>query len=346
MPKNIYHRIIESTEPFVIAEVGANHNGDINLAKKLIITAKKCGADAVKFQSWTKKSLFVKSFYKEKSQFVDKKFGTLEDMVERFSLNKAEHIELKKYCDKQNIIFCSTPFSIEEADLLEELGVLLFKIASMDINHVSFLKHVAKKGKTIILSTGMAALSEIENALDTIYDTGNQKVILLHCVSIYPPDDKIINLRNIIMLKETFGVPVGFSDHSIGISIPLAAVAIGAKVIEKHFTLDKNLPGWDHAVSADPEELEIIVKESKRITKALGYYQRNFSETELEQRKVFRRSIVTKRKIKKGETIKESDIDFKRPGNGIRPDQAKYIIGRKAKKDIENDTLIKWSDLI
>ncbi len=346
MMNEFYNKLVNRKYPYIIAEIGANHNGDINLAKKMIDKAKECGCDAVKFQSWTKESLFTKGFYKEKNQFVDKKFGTLEEMVEKFSLSKEEHVILKKYCDRKKITFCSTPTTPEEVDMLNELKVPFFKVASMDLNNLSFLEYISEKGKTIILSTGMGSLAEIETALNTIYETGNKEVILFHCIAIYPPDDKIINLRNIEMLNKTFIIPVGFSDHTIGTSIPLAAIVLGAKVIEKHFTLDKTMPGWDHAVSANPDEMKIIVEEGKRIVTALGEYRRVVSEQEKKQRESFRRSVVTKRKIKEGEILQKLDIDFKRPGTGIRPDEIKYILGRKVNKDINEDELIKWEDLI
>jgi len=345
MTSKFYKEIITRKEPYIIAEIGANHNGDLELAKKMIEKAKKCGCNAVKFQSWSKNSLFTKGFYKEKSQFVDEKFGNMEEMVEKFSLAKKEHIVLKEYCDKTKITFFSTPISPEEIDMLDELGVPFFKVASMDLNNLSFLEYMARKGKTIILSTGMGSLAEIETAINTIYNAGNEEIVLLHCIAVYPPEDKILNLRNIKMLNRTFNIPVGFSDHTIGISIPLAAITLGARVIEKHFTLDKTMPGWDHSVSANPEEMKIIVKEGKRIIKALGEYTRVISKIEMKQRSSFRTSIVSKEKLRKGEVIKESKLNFKRPGTGIRPDEIKYIIGRKVNRDIVRDELIKWEDL-
>ena len=345
MMSEFYNEICMRKEPYIIAEIGANHNGDINLAKKMIDKAKDCGCDAVKFQSWSKKSLFTKNFYKEQNQFKDNNFGTLEEMVEKFSLSKKDHAVLKEYCDNKKITFFSTPFSFEEVDMLDELKVPFFKVASMDLNNLSFLKYVSEKGQTIILSTGMGSLAEIETALNIIYETGNKEVILFHCIAIYPPDDKIINLRNIEMLNKTFSIPVGFSDHTIGTSIPLAAIALGAKVIEKHFTLDKTLPGWDHAVSANPEEMKVIVEEGKRIVTSLGEYRRVVSEQEKKQIESFRRSVVTKRNIKEGEILQKENLDFKRPGTGIRPDEIKYILGRKVNKDIDEDELIKWEDL-
>lgn len=346
MMSEFYNKLVNREYPYIIAEIGANHNGDIKLAKKMIDKAKECGCDAVKFQSWSKNSLFTKSFYKEKNQFVDEKFGTLEEMVEKFSLSKKEHIILKEYCDNKKITFCSTPTTPEEVDMLDELKVPFFKVASMDLNNLSFLKYIAEKGKTIILSTGMGSLAEIETALNIIYEAGNKEVILLHCIAIYPPDDTIVNLRNIEMLNKTLSIPVGFSDHTIGTSIPLAAIALGARVIEKHFTLDKTMPGWDHAVSANPEEMKVIVEEGKRIITALGEYRRVVSEQEKKQRESFRRSVVSKRKIKKGEFLQKKDLDFKRSGTGIRPDETQYILGRKVNKNIDEDELIKWEDLI
>jgi len=343
---DFYQNIVSKKEPYIIADIGANHNGDMKLAEKMIEKLKKCRCDAVKFQSWTKKSLFAKQFYKEKSQFLDKNFGTLEQMVEKFSLSKKEHIVLKKYCDDKKITFCSTPFSFEEVDMLDELKVPFYKVASMDLNNFPLLKYIAKKGKPIILSTGMGSLAEIETALNIINKTGNKEIILLHCISAYPPEDPIINLHNIVRLKEIFNIPVGFSDHTIGFSIALAAISLGAVVIEKHFTIDKTFPGWDHAVSANHEEMDIIINQGKRIFQALGQYKRIISETEIKQRSLFRRSLVARRNIKKSEIIKEKDLTFKRPGIGIRPDELKYVINRQVKKDIEKDELIMWEDLV
>ncbi|MCK4527550.1 N-acetylneuraminate synthase family protein [candidate division WOR-3 bacterium] len=335
--------------PYIIAEIGANHNGDMDLAIKMIDAAKTCGCHAVKFQSWTPDSLIAKEEYDRNQQYNDspkKHFGSLKEMVEKYYLRPEQHRELKHYCDKIGIEFCSTPFFEDEADLLEELGVHFYKIASMDINNLSFLKHVAGKGKPIVLSTGMASLAEIENAVKAIEDEGNRQIILLHCIAIYPPAYEDINLNNIPMLRQTFGYPVGFSDHTIGISIPLASVALGSCVLEKHFTLDKDLPGWDHEVSANPEEMRMIVAESRNIVKSLGTFRRTVSQAEEEKKVKFRRSIVTNAHLKKGHKITSTDLSFKRPGSGISPDESDYVIGRTLNKDIEGDELIRWDDLI
>lgn len=334
--------------PYIIAEVGANHNGDMNLARKLIDSAKACGCDAVKFQSWTPDSLVAQEEYDRNQHYDDshkKHFGSLKEMVEKYYLRPDQHIELKKYCDNVGITFFSTPFSIEEVDFLEEVEVPFYKIASMDINNLLLLKHIAKKNKPIIMSTGMASLAEIENAIKTIESEGNRQVILLHCISIYPPAYEDINLNNIPMLRQTFGYPVGFSDHSIGVSIPLASVALGSCVIEKHFTLDKNLPGWDHEVSANPEEMKVIVEKSRNIVKALGTYRRVVGQAEEEKKMKFRRSVVAGKDLKKGCVLKIEDLAFKRPGSGIRPDEVRYAIGRKLKRKLSSDELIYWKDL-
>ena len=334
--------------PYIIAEIGANHNGDMNLAREMILSAKKCGAHAVKFQSWTPSSLISAEEYKKNQKYNDnpkKHWGSLEEMVTRYYLKEEQHAELKEFCHQNNIDFCSTPFSIKEADLLKSLDVPFYKIASMDVNNLRLLKHVASFNKPILISTGMAKLGEIETAIETMVSEGNNQIILLHCISIYPPLNKDINLNNIISLRQNFGFPVGFSDHSIGYSIPLASVALGACVIEKHFTTDKNLPGWDHEISADPMELEIICRESINIQESMGSFKRIISDAEMEKRKKFRRSIVISKDLLAGTILKDADLDFKRPGTGISPDLANSIIGRKLKVDLKSDELLKLSDL-
>lgn len=338
-------------KPYIIAEIGANHNGDMKLAKELILSAKEAGADCVKFQSWTPSSLIAKEEYDKNQVYNDgdggkKHFGSLKEMVEKYALTEQQHIELKEFCDKKNIAFASSPFSKEEADLLNRIGVDFFKIASMDINYLDFIQYVASFKKPIILSTGMATLAEIDLAVQTCYKAGNQDVILLHCISIYPPEYKDIHLNNIKMLQNTFDLPVGFSDHTIGISIPLASVALGACVIEKHFTLDKNMPGWDHQVSASPEEMRLICQESKNIVNSLGKHRRIVSEAEENKKLKFRRSLVLTRNIKKGEILKKEDLTAKRPGTNIPPDELDYVVGRTLIEDLKQDELLAWENLI
>ena len=337
------------SEPYIIAEIGANHNGDMDLAKKMIKSAAQCGVDAVKFQSWTPKSLIAKEEY-ERNQIYNgspkKHFGSLKEMVKKYYLREEQHFKLKKYCEKFPVDFCSTPFSKEEVDLIMKVDVPFIKVASMDINNLELLKYIAKQGKPIVLSTGMSTLGEIEQAVKTIENQDNDQIVILHCIALYPPNYESINLNNITMLQEAFNYPIGLSDHSLGISIPLASVALGSCLIEKHFTLDKNLPGWDHEISADPTELKVICEESKNISKALGTFQRIVSKAEKEKMKKFRRSIIVNRKMIVVEKIELNDLRFKRPGTGIRPDEIKYVIGRKLKKNKLYDELLQWEDLV
>lgn len=333
----------EYSPPLIIAEVGANFNGDMDLAKKMITIAKKTGVDVVKFQSWTKETLLVGDLYKNKSAEI-KVFGhnRQEDLLDFLSLTDKDHYELKKFCDNNDIMFASTPVSFQHVDMLANLDVPFFKIASMDLNHHSFLSYVAQKQKPVILSTGMGTIEEISRAVETIISTGNEELILLHCTALYPTDDQEVNLNNIEYLREVFGCQIGYSDHTLGYSIPLAAVAKGASVIEKHYTLDKSMEGWDHAVSATPEEFGTIVKESKRIIKALGSKKRIVGEKEYEKRTVFRRSVVAKNDLPEGKVLCFEDIDFKRPGTGIPTDEYEKIINRRLNRNLKTDELFKW----
>jgi N-acetylneuraminate synthase len=337
------------SKPYIIAEIGANHNGDMLLAKQMIKSAKECGVDAVKFQSWTPSSLIANAEYDRNQSYDDgdggkKHFGSLKEMVEKYYLREEQHFELKQYCDDLGVAFCSTPFSNNEVDLLEKCDMPFYKVASMDINNFQLLSRIAEKGKPMILSTGMSTIGEIDNALNLLSKNNVKEIALLHCISIYPPLYEDIHLNNISMLRKTFGLPVGFSDHSIGYAIPLASVALGACIIEKHFTLDKDMPGWDHKISANPEEMKIICEESDNIVKSLGSFTRIVSEAEEGKKVKFRRSAVAKFDFKAGHVIKVTDIDYKRPGDGIQPEELKYMVGRVVKNDIEKDSLLKWED--
>jgi sialic acid synthase SpsE len=344
-----FNEIINSKYPYIIAEIGANHNGDMEIAKRMIDSAKDCGADAVKFQSWTPQSLIAQEEYDRNQSYDDspkKHFGSLKQMVEKYYLRKEQHYDLKKYCDKLNIDFCSTPFSNDEVDLLIDLDAPFIKVASMDVNNTSLLNYIALKSIPILLSTGMSTISEIGEAIDTIEKNGNKEIVVMHCVSIYPPKNEDVNLNNLKMLEQTFGYPIGFSDHTFGTTIPLASTVLGAKIIEKHFTIDKDMPGWDHEISADPSELMTIVQESKTIIDSLGSYKRIVSQDEIEKSKKFRRSIVAARDISKDVLITRKDIAFKRPGTGIPPNELEFVIGRKVKNDLSYDQLIRWEDLV
>lgn len=344
---DFYENLQNFNTPYIVAEIGANHNGDMILAKKIINSAKACGCDCVKFQSWTPESIIAREEYDRNQKYYDspkKHFGSLMEMVEKYYLNEKQHRELKEYCNQLKIDFASSPFSNAEIDLLTHLDVRFIKVASMDINNLPLIAHIAQRGKPILLSTGMASLAEVENAVKTIEGEGNNNIVLLHCISIYPPEYHDIHLNNIPMLKQAFGFPVGFSDHSIGFSIPLASVVLGSCLIEKHFTLDKNLPGWDHEISANPEEMRIIVEESKHIIQALGSSRRTVSRAEEEKKLKFRRSLVTVKDIKQGHCIINDDITAKRPGTGIPPNEYGYVIGRTLKRDIQKDELLHWED--
>ena len=337
----------EGHAPYVIAEIGSNHNGDMDLCRRLVDAAAEAGADVAKFQSWSEDSLISKAEYEANTEYSDKKkhFGSLRDMVRKYQFTREQHREIAAYCAERGITFCSTPFSEEEADFLEELDVPFFKTASMDINNIPFLRHVARKGRPMIVSTGMASLGEIESAVQAIREEGVDDIVLLHCIAIYPPAMETVNLRNIEMLQEAFGVPVGFSDHTIGVHIPLASVAVGACVIEKHFTLDKSMEGWDHAISADPDDLRRIVEEGRETQTALGTTQRIVSKDELEKRQKFRRSAVARRALEPGHVLSASDIAFKRPGTGIPPDDLENLVGRTLAQPVAEDALIGWDAL-
>ncbi|MEW5767135.1 MAG: N-acetylneuraminate synthase family protein [bacterium] len=334
--------------PYIIAELGSNHNGDMDLARQLISKAREAGADCVKFQSWSKDTIFSKKVYEQNyflaDDYRERTDYTLEEIVDKFAISEDELRKMKKFADEMGIDCISTPFSKREVDfLVEELRVSFIKVASMDLSNYPFLHYIAMKNLPIVLSTGLSRLSEIDKAIQTIEEAGNNKIVILHCVSLYPPEDRQVNLNNIDTLRTAYPYPIGFSDHTIGFSIPLAAVAKGACLIEKHFTLDKNMFGWDHKVSADFMEMKIIVKESKRICQALGTHRVMVNEDE-ERLKAFRRSIVAAREIKKGEIFKEDMLDFKRPAEGIAPGYVDFIIGKAAKRDIEYDEIINKED--
>jgi N-acetylneuraminate synthase len=335
-------------EPYIIAELGANHNGDMELAKQLISRAKEAGCNCVKFQSWSKETIFSQKVYQEnfflKDDYRSRTDYTLEQIVEKFSISEAQLLEMKHYADSIGIDCISTPFSRQEVDFLtDKMKSPFIKIASMDVNNYPFLEYIAKKGLPVVLATGLSTLAEIDRAIDTLEKQGNKQIIILHCVSMYPPKEEEVNLNNIETFQKMYPYPIGFSDHTIGFSIPLAAVAKGACMIEKHFTLDKTMFGWDHKISADFNELKIICQESKKVNKALGQFRIGAPET-AERKNAFRRSIVAARNILEGEIINREDLDFKRPGTGIVPGDIHCIVGKKAKRNIDKDQLIEMTD--
>ncbi len=331
---------------FIIAEAGVNHNGSLELAKQLIDVAAAAGADAVKFQTFVAEE--VVSINAPKAEYQKETTGAAEsqfDMIKKLELSNEDHQELMDYAEIKDIIFLSTPFDEKSVDLLVELGVPLIKVSSGEITNHPFLKYIAKKGLPIILSTGMSTLEEVAEAVSVIRETGCENLTLLHCTSNYPARVEDSNLRAMKTMADAFNIPVGYSDHTLGIVVPIAAAALGANVIEKHFTIDKNLPGPDHKASLEPCELKDMVRDIRIIEKALGSSVKAPVESELEVRGVARRSIVAKIDIPKNTLITEDMLTFKRPGIGIAPKYADLLIGKITKQYIYQDDIIKFEDL-
>ncbi len=338
----IMNRITDENAPvFIIAEAGVNHNGSIALAKQLIDVAAKANTDAVKFQTFIAEEVVSTDTPKAEyqKQTTDSSESQL-DMIKKLELSKEEHQELMEYAKQKNIMFLSTPFDNKSVDLLVELGVPLIKISSGEITNHPFLKYIAKKGLPIILSTGMSTLEEVAEAVSVINDAGCNNLTLLHCTSNYPARVEDCNLLAMKTMADAFDVPVGYSDHTPGIYVSLAATAMGACVIEKHFTLDRTLPGPDHRASLEPVELEEMVRGIRLVEKALGSFVKAPVESELEVRDVARRSIVAKVDIPAGTVITEDMLAFKRPGTGVSPKEVSTILGKKTRRFIKKDELI------
>jgi len=337
-------------KPYIIAELGSNHNGDMDLAKKLIIQAKEAGADCVKFQSWSKNTMFSAEKFRDNYFLADdyrnRDDYTLEEIVDKYAITEDQLLNMKEFADEVGIDCTSTPFSKKEADfLVDKMDSPFIKVASMDLNNYPFLKYLAEKQRPIVLSTGLSELHEIDKAVKTIESAGNNQIVILHCVSTYPPLDENVNLRHIKTLMKIYpDYPIGFSDHTLGVTIPLAAVALGACVLEKHFTLNKEMEGWDHKVSADAHDLRVIVRDAGRVSMALGQYRISAPESE-DVKKEFRRSIVLTENLKTGQKIQKRHIDFKRPGTGIAPGMMDFVIGRTLNKDVEVDHVLTLDDL-
>ncbi len=338
----------QGQRPYIIAEIGANHNGDLGLARKHIDAAKACGADAAKFQSWDTK-LFSKKVYEDNYFLTDdyrnRDDFTLKEIVNEFALTVEQLGELASYCREVGIDFASTPFEPDQVDPLVELGAPFVKIASMDVNNDRILSRAAQSGLPVVMSVGMASLGEIDRAVSVLEESNVSELVLLHCTALYPTPPDEVNLLAMDTLRQ-FGHLVGFSDHSLGTSIALGAIARGAIVVEKHFTLDKDMFGWDHKMSMSPEEMKVICDGAKEIHAAMGSSRRRVGEREMNQRTAFRRSIVTARDIKAGEVLAEDSIVFRRPGVGLDPSLAPQILGMKVNRDIEFDTMIAMQDLV
>jgi N-acetylneuraminate synthase len=331
---------------FIIAEAGVNHNGSVDLALKLIDSAKASGADAVKFQTFRADQLATRSAHK--AAYQERTTTATEsqfEMLQRLELDVDDHRRLIDYCRKVGIQFLSSPFDEQSADLLAEMDLPLYKIPSGEITNLQFLDHVARKGRPIILSTGMSTLGEIEEAVTVLRTAGNNRLTLLHCVTEYPAPYAEVNLRAMHTLRVAFGLPVGYSDHTPGYEISIAAVALGAEVIEKHFTVDRSLPGPDHAASLEPDELEQMVTAIRHVEVALGDGIKRPAQCELPNISVARKSVVASRSLIAGQRLTAEDLDIKRPGNGIAPRLKPMLIGRTLSAGLEKDEVLRWDHL-
>ncbi|AXX96287.1 N-acetylneuraminate synthase [Arcobacter ellisii] len=328
---------------FIIAEAGVNHNGSIELAKKLIDVASESGADAVKFQTFKAEKLVSKNAQKAdyQKQTTDIKESQF-DMIKKLELDMDTHKELMAYCKTKNIMFLSTPFDHDSIELLNDLGLEIFKIPSGEITNLPYLRHIGKLNKKVILSTGMADIGEIEDALDILINAGTKKenITVLHANTMYPTPMEDVNLKAMVTIGNTFDIAFGYSDHTLGIEVDIAAVALGACCIEKHFTLDCTMEGPDHKASLEPDELKAMVKAIRNIELALGSSIKKPSKSEMPNMQIARKSIVAKMDIKKGDAFNENNLTIKRPGNGINPMRWDEIVGSVATKDYKEDELI------
>jgi len=328
---------------FIIAEAGVNHNGSIELAKKLIDVASDAGVDAVKFQTFKAENLVSKNavkaeYQKETTDASESQF----DMLKKLELDVDTHNELITYCEAKKILFLSTPFDHDSIELLSNLGLEIFKIPSGEITNLPYLRHIGSLNKSVILSTGMADIGEIEDALDILTDAGTlkEKITVLHANTMYPTPMEDVNLRAMVTIGNTFDIAYGYSDHTLGIEVDIAAVAMGATCIEKHFTLDKTMDGPDHKASLEPHELKEMVKAIRNIEIALGSSVKKPTPSETPNIKIARKSIVAASHIKKGELFTEENVAIKRPSTGINPMRWDEIVGTVATKDYSTDELI------
>jgi N,N'-diacetyllegionaminate synthase len=328
---------------FIIAEAGVNHNGSVDLAKKLIDVASISGADAVKFQTFKAENLVSKNaqkadYQKQTTDASESQF----DMIKKLELDVETHKELITYCQEKDIMFLSTPFDHESINLLSDLGLKIFKIPSGEITNLPYLKHIGSLGKKVVLSTGMSNLKEVGDALNILINAGTSKdnITVLHANTMYPTPMEDVNLNAMLIMQKELGVDIGYSDHTLGIEVDIAAVAMGASCIEKHFTLDKTMDGPDHKASLEPEELKAMVDAIRNIEKALGSSEKKPSPSETVNIDVVRKSIVAKTNINKGDILDENNLCAKRPGSGVSPMKWDEIIGTPAKENYQMDDLI------
>jgi len=339
------------TKVLIIAEAGVNHNGDFEKAKKLIEVAAEAGADVVKFQTFKADKLV--SVAAKKAEYQQNNFSEADDsqlnMLKKLELPFEWHQELIDYSETHNIQFASTGFDEESVDFLANLGQSFFKIPSGEITNLPYLQHIARINKPTILSTGMADLEEISDAIEVLLTSGltRENITVLHCNTEYPTPMEDVNLKAMLHIEQVLKVKIGYSDHTLGIEVPIAATALGATVIEKHFTLDRNLPGPDHSASLEPTELKAMVKGIRNIEKAIsGSGIKSPSKSEIKNKIVARKSILLNKDLVAGTIITKEDLEIKRPGNGISPMKIYEVIGKELKTDKPKETILQWEDLL
>lgn len=326
---------------FIIAEAGVNHNGDIELARKLVDAAVSAGADVVKFQTFKAENLVCKNARKAEYQMetTDKEESQF-DMLKKLELTPDMHEQLTDYCRQKKIMFLSTPFDVDSLRYLVQRDIDMIKIPSGEITNYPYLREAGKTGKKVILSSGMSTLDEVKAAIKVLKDNGSGEITVLHCNTEYPTPYEDANLKAMITLRDELGIAVGYSDHTPGIEVPIAAAALGATVIEKHFTLDKNMEGPDHKASLEPDELKAMVCAVRNIEKALGDGIKKPSQSESKNMNIARKSIVAKSSIRQGQPFTEENLTVKRPGDGISPMRWNDVIGKSADRDYDEDDLI------
>jgi N-acetylneuraminate synthase len=353
LPVKIKDFLIGPGHPcLIIAEAGVNHNGDMDIAHKLIDMAVQAGADAIKFQSFVTEDLVTNQAQKADYQVKTTGKNSWQfTMLKKLELSKIQQVELKSHCDEAGIFYLCTPYEHKSADMLKNIGVEAYKIASTDTSNIPFLRHLATSGIPVLLSTGMSLLGEVEEAVIELRNNGlNEKIVIMQCTSEYPAPIEDINLKAIKSMEVAFGCPVGFSDHTSGIGVSPWAVAAGACVVEKHFTINRNLNGPDHKASIEPHELKELVKTIRNVELALGDGIKKIMPSEMKNKYRMQKSLVATRTIKAGEIIQASDITCKRPGNGLLPNWFDKVVGKKAAKTIKSQGILRlesvlWSGL-
>lgn len=326
---------------YIIAEAGVNHNGSFELACKLVDAAKASGADCIKFQTFRSENVVSQSAQKAAYQKATTGEGSQADMLKKLELSYDDFLRLKTYCDNTGICFLSTPFDFDSIEFLNSIDMPFWKIPSGEVNNLPYLISLAKTGKPVVMSTGMCEIKEIEDAITILKENGTKEIRLLHCNTEYPTPYEDVNLKAIQTMRNYFGVEVGYSDHTKGAEVAIAAVALGATIIEKHFTLDHNMEGPDHKASLEPKEFATMVSSIRHVSKAMGSGEKKPSSSEKKNIPIARKSIVAKKRIKAGEQFSEQNITVKRPGTGISPMRWFDVIGKTAKRDFNEDELIE-----